>query len=125
MTNILVDEDTFEITGISDWSLATMMPFGMDLDIIFWTTGVMTLQHGWRDYTCKPMLQDVFWEEFWAGSGIEGDEPRRKTREFAEAASKTSAILKLAFRRNGDGSPSEEILLSESRAKQFRAWFGE
>ncbi|KAF4471610.1 kinase-like domain [Fusarium albosuccineum] len=43
ITNILVDEDEYEITGIIDWSRPTIMPFGMDLDILFLTTGSMTL----------------------------------------------------------------------------------
>ncbi|KAI1753673.1 hypothetical protein F4782DRAFT_539380 [Xylaria castorea] len=71
VTNILIDENTFEITGIVNWSLAMIMPFGMGL---------------------------------------------------AEVAGQIGAIL--AFRRNADGSPSEEVLVSESRMKQLRAWFG-
>lgn len=47
------------------------MPFGMDLDILFMTTGFMTLD-GWNDYTCKTRLLDTFWEESWTASGIEG-----------------------------------------------------
>ncbi|KAJ4323826.1 hypothetical protein N0V84_004172 [Fusarium piperis] len=124
VTNILVDENNFEITGIVDWSLAAVMPFGMDLDILFLTTGFMT-KDGWHDYACKLLLQDTFWEEFWAVSGIEGAEQQSRTRDLAEAAGQIGAILRLAFRRNADGSPSEEVLMSESRMKQLRAWFGE
>ncbi|KAI5864082.1 kinase-like domain-containing protein [Durotheca rogersii] len=124
VTNILVDENKFEITGIIDWSLAAVMPFGMDLDILFLTTGFMT-RDGWHDYACKPLLQDTFWEEFWAVPGIEGEELRGRTQGLAEAAGQIGAILRLAFRRNADGSPSEEVLMSESRMKQLRAWFGE
>ncbi|KAB5570379.1 hypothetical protein GE09DRAFT_706087 [Coniochaeta sp. 2T2.1] len=124
VTNILVDENQFEITGIVDWSLAAFMPFGMDLDILFLTTGFMT-RDGWHDYACKPQLQHTFWEEFWAVSGIRGDELRSRIQGLAEAAGQIGAILRLAFRRHADGSPSEEILLAESRMKQLRAWFGE
>ncbi|KAF4439742.1 Mus38-like protein [Fusarium austroafricanum] len=104
VTNILVDEDKFEITGIVDWSLATVMPFVMDLDILFLTTGFMT-KDGWHDYA---------WEE-----------RRGRVQGLAEAAGQIGAILRLAFRRNADGSPSEEVVVSESRMKQLRAWFGE
>ncbi|KAJ8128179.1 hypothetical protein O1611_g5456 [Lasiodiplodia mahajangana] len=123
VTNILVDENTFEITGIVDWSLAMIMPFGMDLDILFLTTGFMT-RDGWHDYACKLLLRDIFWDEFWAASGIEGEERRGRVRRLAEAAGQIGAILRLAFRRNADGSPSEEVFVSESRMKQLRAWFG-
>ncbi|KAJ0163689.1 hypothetical protein CTA2_2578 [Colletotrichum tanaceti] len=124
VTNILVDENKFEITGIVDWSLAVVMPFGMDLDILFLTTGFMTLD-GWRDYACKLLLRDTFWKEFWVASGIEGEERRGRIQGLAEAAGQIGAVLRLAFRRNADGSPSEEVLVSESRMKQPRAWFGE
>lgn len=100
------------------------MPFGMDLDIIFLSTGFMT-RDGWHDYACKRLLLDTFWNEFWAVSGIEEEEHRRRTRGLAKAACKIGAILRLAFRRNSDGSPSNEVLVSDSSAKQLRAWFGE
>ncbi|KAG6365646.1 hypothetical protein INS49_007257 [Diaporthe citri] len=124
ITNILVDDETFEITGIVDWSLAAIAPFGMDLDILFLTTGFMTLE-GWNDYACKLRLKDIFWEEFWAASGIEGAGRRETLRPSAEAAGKIWAVLRMAFRRNADGSPSEEVLVSESNLKQLRAWLGE
>ncbi|GAP89016.1 putative protein kinase-like domain [Rosellinia necatrix] len=124
VTNILIDEGTFEITGVVDWSLATIMPFGMDLDILFLTTG-FAARDGWHDYACKILLQDIFWDEFWAASGIDGEERRARIQGLAEAAGQIGAILRLLFRRNADGSPSEEVLVSESRAKQLRAWFGE
>jgi hypothetical protein len=122
--NILVDENKYGITGIVDWSLAAVMPFGMDLHILFSTTGFMTRDR-WHDYVSKPLLQDVFWDEFWAASGIEGEEHRSRTQDLAVAAAKIGAILRLAFRHNADGSPSEEVLVSESSIKQLRAWFGE
>ncbi|KIL90690.1 hypothetical protein FAVG1_06425 [Fusarium avenaceum] len=111
VTNILLDENKFDITGIVDWSLATVMPFGMDLDILFLTTGFMT-RDGWHDYACKTVLLDAFWKEFWTVSGIE-EERRGRIQSLAEAAGRIGAILRLAFRRNADGSPSEEVLVSE------------
>lgn len=125
MTNILIDADEFEITGIVDWSLATVWPFGMDLDILYLTTGYMSRDEGWQDYSCKKKLLDAYWGEFWSVSGIEGDERRARVRELAEAAGQIGAILRSAFQRNPDGSPSEEVLLVESRVAQLRAWFGE
>ncbi|UZP40126.1 hypothetical protein NXS19_007942 [Fusarium pseudograminearum] len=123
VTNILVNEDTLKITGIVDWSLASVMPFGLDLDILFLATGFRTL-HGWHDYGCKPQLQDVFWDEFWFSSGIEGEDLRRKTQNLAEVAGQIGAILRLAFRRNDDGSLSEEVV-SGHRIRQLRVWLGE
>ncbi|KAK7702005.1 hypothetical protein SLS64_009866 [Diaporthe eres] len=124
ITNILVDEDSFEITGVVDWSLAAIMPFGMDLDILFLATGFMTLQ-SWHDYACKLRLLDIFWEEFWAVSGIDGEGRRKTLRTSAEAAGRVWAVLRMAFRRNADGSPSEEVLVSEVNIKQLRGWLGE
>lgn len=59
VTNILLDEDSFEITGIVDWSLVSIRPFGMDLDILFLTTGFMKLD-GWYDYACQRRSQEAF-----------------------------------------------------------------
>ncbi|KAL2280906.1 hypothetical protein FJTKL_12216 [Diaporthe vaccinii] len=124
ITNILVDEDSFEITGVVDWSLAAIMPFGMDLDILFLATGFMTLQ-SWHDYACKLRLLDIFWEEFWAVSGIDGEDRRETLRTSAEAAGKIWAVLRMAFRRNADGSPSEEVMVAETGMEQLRGWLGE
>ncbi|KAM0401830.1 hypothetical protein HYE67_002823 [Fusarium culmorum] len=124
VTNILVDDNTFEITGIVDWSLTTVMPFGLDLDMLFLATGFMTLD-GWHDYACKPQLQDLFWDEFWVSSGVEDEDLRRKTQDLAKTAGQIGAILRLAFRRNDDGSPSEEVLVSERRIGQLKAWFND
>jgi Ser/Thr protein kinase RdoA (MazF antagonist) len=34
-TNVLVNPDTYEVTGIADWSLAAVQPFGIELDCLF------------------------------------------------------------------------------------------
>lgn len=85
MTNILVDGAALKITGIADWSLASIMPFGMDLDALLWTSGFMTTDC-WHDYACKSQLKSIFWKEFWAASGVKGAERRARTQCLAEAA---------------------------------------
>lgn len=107
-TNILVDEDTYEITGIIDWSLAAILPFGMELDCLFLTTGYMD-RGGWHDYACRSRLHEVFWDEFWSASGVGDDRRRDEVRDMAERAAKIGAILRYAFQRNADGSPSETL----------------
>lgn len=124
VTNILVDEDNLEITGVVDWSLAAVLSFGLDLDILLLTTGFMDL-NGWHDYACKARLQAIFWEEFWAASGVEDEAHRREMQRLAEAAGRIGAVLRLAFARNADGSPAEEVLISDSRMKQLVSWFGD
>ncbi|KID63586.1 Protein kinase-like domain protein, partial [Metarhizium brunneum ARSEF 3297] len=108
-TNILVDEDTYEITGIVDWSLASILPFGMDLDCLFLTTGYMD-RHGWHDYACRSRLHEAFWTEFWSASQVRDDVRQYKIRETAERVAKIGAILRYAFQRNADGSPSETLM---------------
>lgn len=97
------------------------MPFGMDLDILFMTKALMTLD-GWNDYNCKLRLLKIFRGGFWAVSGIVGEGLRDRVRATAEAASKIGVVLSMAFRRNADGSPSEEVLVSETEIEQLRAW---
>lgn len=125
VTNILVDEATLAVTGVVDWSLAAVRPFGMDLDILYLTTGFMTRDDGWHDYACKKKLLDAFWEEFWSASAIDGKDRRARVKDLAEAAGQIGAILRQAFRRNNDGSPSEELSLGGSGLAQLRAWLGE
>lgn len=121
-TNILLDPDTYEITGIVDWSLATVHPFGLELDCLFLMTGCMDLR-GWHDYACRPRLWEAFWAEFWTVSGIEDDDVSRDNiRYMAEAAAKVGAILRYAFNRNDDGGPSDVLSSSDTMLAMLRAW---
>jgi aminoglycoside phosphotransferase (APT) family kinase protein len=123
-TKILVHEDTFEITGIVDWSLAALLPFSMELDCLFLTTGYMD-REGWHDYACCQQLREAFWIEFWAVSGI-GDSARRNVRSMAEHAGRIGAILRYAFRRNANGSPSETLASEEALVWRYlRAWLAD
>ncbi|PYI05145.1 hypothetical protein BO78DRAFT_448090 [Aspergillus sclerotiicarbonarius CBS 121057] len=122
-TNILVNPDTYEITGIVDWSLAAVQPFGLELDCLFLVTGCMDLR-GWHNYTCRPRLLEAFWVEFWTVSGIEDGVEREKVRCMAEAARMIGAILRYSFERNPDGGPSEVLSKSEAMLCMLSAWLG-
>lgn len=114
-TNSLVDQETFEITGIIDWSLAEVLPFGMELFCLPMMTGYMALD-GWHDYTCRDKLHHAFWEEFSSACTGPGNSSIRlkEAREVAQPAAKLGAVLHYAFQRSAGGSPSEEIATSES-----------
>jgi Ser/Thr protein kinase RdoA (MazF antagonist) len=121
-TNILVDEGTYEITGIIDWSLAAILPFGMELDCLFLMTGYMD-RNGWHDFACRPQLYETFWTEFWSASGVQ-DSERQGIRDLAERAARIGAILRYALRRNPDGSPSEALASEEALTwKYLQSWF--
>ena len=122
--NILVNPDTFELTGIIDWSLGAVQPFGIDLDCLVLMGGFMDLK-GWHDYDCRPQLQDAFWTEFWAASGIKDrdDRQRESIRAMAEAAAKIGAVLRYAFDRDTDGRPSEVLTTSDYMLKTLKACF--
>ncbi|KAJ5945854.1 hypothetical protein N7454_002693 [Penicillium verhagenii] len=111
-TNILVDEKTLEITGIVDWSLARVLPFGMELESFVSATGCMTL-NGWQSYTCRQQLLDAFWEEFWNQCRISDISRRQEIRDMAMQAAKIGGLLHHAFERNEDGSPSERPTTSK------------
>ncbi|KAH8781053.1 hypothetical protein F5883DRAFT_625925 [Diaporthe sp. PMI_573] len=70
-------------------------------------------------------ITDTFWDEFWHVSGIEEEDCWGRIKASAEAAAKIWAVLRLAFRCNADGSPSDEVLVSKSRMEQLRAWLRE
>lgn len=122
LTNILVSEDTYEITGIIDWSLTAKLPFGMELDALFLMTGYLD-RDDWHDYACRSRLHEVFWDEFWSASGIGDVEQRDNLCSMAVRAARIGAILRYAFQRNADGSPSE-VLASEGAStwRYLQAW---
>jgi hypothetical protein len=119
-TNILVNEKTFEITGIVDWSLARVLPFGMELDSLLLATGYMDLS-GWHNYTCRLQLLNAFWDEFWTQCRVYDDVRRQEVRTIAMQATKIGAVLHHAFQRNADGSPSEELTTSEWALKTMNS----
>ena len=123
--NILVDPDTYDITGIIDWSLAALQPFGLELDCLVLMVGFMDLK-GWHDYNCRPQLLDAFWTEFWTFSEIGNDSSQPKAiRATAEAAAKIGAILRYAFDRNSEGRSSETLTTSDNMVKLLKACFSE
>lgn len=122
VTNILVDEKSYGITGIVDWSLAAILPFGMELDCLFLTTGYMS-RDGWHDYACRRRLHEAFWAELWSVSGVGDDTPRDHIRDMAERAARIGAILRYAFQRSADGSPSKALASDgASTWRYLQAW---
>ncbi|CAD6449332.1 4b0c3180-86f8-48ca-bf56-8441a5373d10-CDS [Sclerotinia trifoliorum] len=114
VTNILVNEETFEITAIVDWSLATVLPFGIELDILRLTTGYMDSE-GWHNYSCPNKLTETFWTEFYALSGAGAS-----LRILAELAAKLGAVLRYGFQRHASGAPTEVV--AEETSSFLKGW---
>ncbi|RAQ75024.1 hypothetical protein COH21_004903 [Aspergillus flavus] len=106
-TNVLVNPNTYEITGIVDWSLAEVQPF---------VAGTITPagRSSWRPSGT----------EFWTVSGIEDDSDvyQDNIRSMAETAAKLGAILRYAFNRRADGGPSEVLSTSDAMLGMLKAW---
>ncbi|KAJ5738749.1 hypothetical protein N7493_001904 [Penicillium malachiteum] len=111
-TNILVNEKTFEITGLVDWSLAKVLPFGMELETLILATGYMGNKE-WHTYTCRQRLIDAFWAEFWTQCQIVDPIRQQEVRSIAMQGAKIASILHYAFKRNLDGTPSEALNTSD------------
>ncbi|KAJ6032052.1 hypothetical protein N7540_002784 [Penicillium herquei] len=111
-TNILVNEETFEITGLIDWSLAKVLPFGMELETLILATGYMGIKE-WHTYTCRKRLIDASWAEFWAQCQIVDPIRQQEVRSIAMQAAKIASVLHYAFKRNADGTPSEDLDTSD------------
>ncbi|GLB11037.1 hypothetical protein AtubIFM57258_007452 [Aspergillus tubingensis] len=118
-TNILISKDNFEISGIVDWSLTKVLPFGMELDTLLLSTGYMDLS-GWHSYTCRDRMISYFWDEFWAHSRVFDDLRQHEIRTMAMQATRIGAVLRYAFQRNADGSPSEELTTSNWALKTLK-----
>lgn len=121
LTNVRVKDDTYELVNIVDWSMAKILPFGMDLYILFFLTGNMGISD-WENYKCKGFLITAFWEQFWIDVQPKGDVDRRNTEKMAMNAGKIGAIFHYAFGREKDGSLSHVVPISDRRQKQLRAW---
>lgn len=121
LTNIRVDDATYEIASIVDWSLAKVLPFGMDLDVLFLVTGYMDLSN-WMDYECKQFMLDCFWDEF--GASVEPHVARGQGRILAEKAAMIGALLRYGFTRREDGASDSVVSVSDRDIALLRAWFG-
>ncbi|KAI1333090.1 hypothetical protein F5Y16DRAFT_414863 [Xylariaceae sp. FL0255] len=97
--NFLVDEDVFAISGIIDWSLAAIRPFGTDLKVLFLLQYFDEDDTGVTFYEGHENLRETFWEEFWRITKLEEDK-RPDIRRLAELAGKLTYIIDLAFQRD-------------------------
>ncbi|KAI0147835.1 hypothetical protein GGR57DRAFT_475989 [Xylariaceae sp. FL1272] len=98
-SNLLVDEATSSISGIIDWSLASIRPFGTDLKTLL----VAQIQREDDDkitlHEDSDNLREMFWEEFWKRTEVE-EEKRGEVRRLAELAGKMNFITGMVFLRD-------------------------
>jgi hypothetical protein len=119
----LINEETFEITDVVDWSLAEVQPFGMELDSLLLVTGYMDL-NGWHNYTCRLQMLNAFWDEFWIRCQIHDDIRQREIRASAMQVAKIGAVLHYAFQRNANGSQiSKEKYLQRTKLLYHRCTY--
>lgn len=84
----------------------------MELDSLLLATGYIDL-NGWHNYTCRLQMLNAFWDEFWIRCQLHDDIRQQEIRASAMQAAKIGAVLRYAFQRNADGSPSEELMTSK------------
>lgn len=123
LTNIRINEATYEITSIVDWSLAKVLPFGMDLDVFDLVTGFMGLRR-WRTYWCKEELLNLFWDEFFRQVDPVRVVDAKKVRFHAEQAARIGALLRYGFGKRVDGSSDGVVSVSRRDIMRLRSWFG-
>ncbi|KAI1334199.1 hypothetical protein F5Y15DRAFT_429576 [Xylariaceae sp. FL0016] len=114
-TNILLDGDDHSITGLIDWSLAGIKPFGMELFALRSTSGNMN-GNGYSDYTCRDITDGAFWDEFWKVTKVEDNKARETIKTHAELACKMGLILAYAFTKTLDGKALDVL---DSRPTRF------
>lgn len=120
-TNILADRESLAISGIIDWSLASIQPFGFELWALRRTSGIMS-GAGWHDYCSREVSESAFWEEFWNVTGIKEDQERSGIQRRSILASKLGLIIEFAFFRTLDGKPLDGVV--EKPARYLREWLG-
>ncbi|KAK8066789.1 hypothetical protein PG997_013536 [Apiospora hydei] len=120
-TNILVDPETLSITGLVDWSLATVAPFGLELSTLRRMSGSM-FSDGWTDHPFRPQTEAAFWTEFWRCTGIEDTHERERVRKMAELSCKLGVILRYAFCNTLGGVALDQVV--PKPAQYLRSWLG-
>ncbi|KAK7909101.1 hypothetical protein PG985_014979 [Apiospora marii] len=119
-TNVLVDPESFAITGIIDWSLGAVKPFGYELCAPRRMSGVMS-GAGWHDYCSREVSDSAFWDEFWHATGIKEDQERSDIKRHSLLASKLGWIMKFAFFKTLDGKP---LGVRGKPTRYLSEWFG-
>ncbi|KAH9907844.1 hypothetical protein F4778DRAFT_777220 [Xylariomycetidae sp. FL2044] len=116
--NILIDEETFAITGVVDWCRGSFQPFGLDLSLLSLMRGFTDDSDHSTTYESAAELERNFWDEFWAQTGIE--EAKRSTiKEKAELVANLEIILCYGFNMTREGDRTDvpitvnEIMLRE------------
>ncbi|KAK8040767.1 hypothetical protein PG994_013774 [Apiospora phragmitis] len=120
-TNILVDPETLVISGLIDWSLAKIAPFGLELSALRRMSGFMS-GDGWSDRPFRPQTEAAFWAEFWKCTKIEETKERERVRKMAELSCKLGVILRYAFCKTLDGVVLNQ--LAPKPARYLRSWLG-
>ncbi|KAK8855419.1 aminoglycoside phosphotransferase protein [Apiospora arundinis] len=107
-TNVLVDEETFAIQGIIDWSLAKVAPFGWDYFAVRKFNGIAGNEN-WTDYSDRPLLDKSFWEEFFGLTEISDAKKQAKLKHDAILATKLATIMHYCFCKTLSGTPVDFV----------------
>ncbi|EFQ99198.1 hypothetical protein MGYG_02212 [Nannizzia gypsea CBS 118893] len=116
--NLLVDEETGDLTGVIDWAEASIQPFGMSL----W--GLETLlgfsdRDGWHYYSASNSLEDAFWAAFYDEIGSISEEDKK----LIDISRRVGILLRYGFVWiNGVETPVTEQTGLDS-LRRLRAFF--
>ncbi|KAI0485127.1 hypothetical protein GGR56DRAFT_662920 [Xylariaceae sp. FL0804] len=117
--NTLVDSETFAITGLVDWSTATIAPFGSELSALRKCNGSMD-ELGWTDFKERAKLEGAFWAEFFAIASIKDPSEQETIKNRAVLATKLEVILTHCFKLDEHGQYLEEVV--ETPSSYVSAW---
>ncbi|KAK7978152.1 hypothetical protein PG988_005642 [Apiospora saccharicola] len=106
--HILLDSNTFAITGIVGWTKATVGVFGLDLAILNTLRTFRGEGDSITEYACWREMEDLFWDEFWSLAGIEEDK-RVSTRYLAETAADLANLFCYGFQSMPRGRMKDDL----------------
>ncbi|KAE8408301.1 hypothetical protein BDV37DRAFT_192819 [Aspergillus pseudonomiae] len=75
--NIMVNETSFNLTGVIDWAEAEIAPFGLNLHSLQRFISKFHLERGWIRYNDYFILEEIFWTTFRNEAGELDDETIR------------------------------------------------
>ncbi|KAK8078026.1 F-box domain-containing protein [Apiospora saccharicola] len=106
--HILLDSNTFAITGIVGWTKATIGVFGLDLAILNTLRTFRGEGDSITEYACWREMEDLFWDEFWSLAGIVEDK-WVSTRYLAETAADLAILFCYGFQSMPSGRMKDDL----------------
>ncbi|KAK8086423.1 hypothetical protein PG994_001397 [Apiospora phragmitis] len=106
--NVLLNSNTFAITGIFDWVRCSVSIFGLDLVFLITLRFRLDVDGSITEYGCWRQMEDVFWQELWSLTGIEEHKGVR-IRYLDETAADLAFLFRSSVQNTLSGEMKDDL----------------